>query len=80
MKKNDISSMSFEDAMKELESILNRIDMGEEKLENAVSSFERAALLRNHCEKQLESARLRIEKVVGTAEGKIVTEEIKSNV
>ncbi len=78
MKQKDISAMSFEDAMKELENILNRIDMGEEPLENAVSAFERAAQLRNHCEKKLELARLRIEKVVGTSEGRVATEEMKS--
>jgi exodeoxyribonuclease VII small subunit len=75
--KDDISAMSFEEALKELESILARIDMGEEKLENAVAAFERAAKLRIHCEKKLNSARLRIEKVVGSAEGKVLTEEIK---
>jgi exodeoxyribonuclease VII small subunit len=75
--KDDISSMSFEEALKELEIILARIDMGEEKLENAVVAFERAAKLRIHCEKKLDSARLRIEKVVGSVEGKVLTEEIK---
>ncbi len=74
---DDISAMSFEEALKELETILARIDMGEEKLENAVVAFERAAKLRSHCEKKLNSARLRIEKVVGSVEGKVLTEEIK---
>ncbi len=68
--KNEISSMSFEEALKELELILSRIDTGEEKLEDAVLAFERAAQLRLHCEKKLDAARLRIEKIVDSSEGK----------
>ena len=71
-----IESLSFEDALSELEEILTRIDKGEAKLDDAVALFERAAELRKHCEKKLDSAKLRIEKVVQSADKNKVLEKI----
>lgn len=56
--------MSFEDALGELEEIVRKIDTGEEKLADAVASFERGVKLKKHCEKLLGDAKLKIEKVV----------------
>ncbi len=56
------ANISFEEALKELEEIVKKIDNGQESLETAVNSFERGILLKNHCEKKLKEARLKIEK------------------
>ena len=52
--------MSFEEALAELEEIVNKIDTGQESLADAVSSFERGVALKNHCEKMLKEAKLKI--------------------
>ena len=56
-----IEKMSFEEALAELEEIVNKIDTGQESLADAVSSFERGVALKNHCEKMLKEAKLKIE-------------------
>lgn len=66
-----IEKMSFEEALAELEEIVNKIDTGQESLAEAVSSFERGVVLKNHCEKMLKEAKLKIEKITITAENKI---------
>ena len=71
-----ISSMSFEEALKELEEILGKIDNGEEKLDSAVAAFERATQLRQHCEKKLTAAKLKIEKIVKKPDGKVELKDI----
>jgi exodeoxyribonuclease VII small subunit len=60
----DIDALSFEDALKELEQIVQSLESGQAKLEESISIYERGALLKAHCEKKLEAARLRVEKVV----------------
>lgn len=64
----DIALMTFEEALAELEAIISRIDGGQEPLEEAVNSFERAILLKRHCQEKLQSAKLKLEKVMNTPE------------
>lgn len=66
-----IEKMTFEEALSELETIVKKIDTGQESLSEAVSSFERGVVLKNHCEKMLKEAKLKIEKVTVTAENKV---------
>ncbi len=68
-------NISFEEALKELEEIVKKIDNGQESLEMAVNSFERGILLKNHCEKKLKEARLKIEKITKLADSMVVLEE-----
>ena len=72
-----IEKMSFEEALAELEEIVNKIDTGQESLAEAVSSFERGVALKNHCEKMLKEAKLKIEKITLTAENKIEFTEVE---
>jgi exodeoxyribonuclease VII small subunit len=70
-----IESMSFEDALKELEAIVRRLEEGKTSLEEAMGAYERGAALRSHCEKKLKDARLRVEQIVIGADGVITTKE-----
>ncbi|XVN40410.1 MAG: exodeoxyribonuclease VII small subunit [Rickettsia endosymbiont of Argas persicus] len=74
-KKNLDENISFEEALSELEEIVKKIDNGQETLEVAVNSFERGILLKNHCEKKLKEARLKIEKITKLADSTVTLEE-----
>ncbi|MGI4775948.1 MAG: exodeoxyribonuclease VII small subunit [Janthinobacterium lividum] len=71
-----IETMSFEEALAELEQIVRKIDNGQENLESAISSFERGILLKTLCEKKLSEARMKIEKITKFDGQNIITEEI----
>lgn len=58
-----IEKMTFEEALAELESIVKKIDTGQEDLANAIDSFERGVLLKRHCESMLNTAKLKVEKI-----------------
>tara|TARA_B100001179_G_C18378465_1_gene312309 strand:+ start:320 stop:574 length:255 start_codon:yes stop_codon:yes gene_type:complete len=64
-KKNftDIESMSFEKALEELEEITNDFEDGSTNLDEAVTLYERGIALKGHCEKKLEAAKRKIEKI-----------------
>ena len=68
----DISSLSFEQALAELEAIVQELESGHAPLEQSIEMYERGARLKAHCEARLEAARLKVEKIVvgpqGTAE------------
>lgn len=65
----EIDSMSFEDAMKELESVVGKLEHGDATLEQSIALYERGARLRAHCERRLRQAEERVEKIMLSASG-----------
>ncbi len=72
---DDITKLSFEEALAELETIVRRLEEGQSKLEDAIDAYARGTALKQHCEKKLKDARDRIEKIVLSSEGDIAVEE-----
>ncbi|MDX1687006.1 MAG: exodeoxyribonuclease VII small subunit [Candidatus Promineifilaceae bacterium] len=70
MAKDDVEALTFEEALAELETIVERLDAGELVLEEALALFERGQALADHCNEQLEAATLRVEQL--TEDGEIV--------
>ena len=65
----DVAAMSFETALAELESIVKRLETGNAKLDDAISAYERGALLKRHCEAKLREAQSRVDKIVMGSDG-----------
>jgi exodeoxyribonuclease VII small subunit len=61
--KNDISKMSFEEAIKELTSIVSKIEQGQIPLQDSLEQYERGMALIKHCRTILQKAEKRIEKI-----------------
>lgn len=59
----DIKSMSFEQALEELRQIVERLEKGEGKLDEAIDAYDRGAALKRHCEEKLREAKEKIEKI-----------------
>ncbi|MGC2856963.1 exodeoxyribonuclease VII small subunit [Novispirillum sp. DQ9] len=59
----DIAALSFEDALRELEQIVQQLERGQVRLDEAVSAYERGSLLKRHCEQRLAEARAKVEKI-----------------
>ena len=70
----EIAAMSFEDALGELEQIVKRLEAGSAKLNDAITAYERGALLKRHCEAKLREAQARVEKIVIGADGTPATQ------
>ena len=70
----DIASLSFEQALAELERIVGQLETGQAPLEDAIALYERGALLKTHCEARLETARLKVEKIVVGPAGAVASE------
>jgi exodeoxyribonuclease VII small subunit len=61
--KNDIGRLSFEQAIKELGGIVQKIEQGEIPLQDSLSQYERGMALIKHCRGILQKAEKRIEKI-----------------
>jgi len=61
--KAQISKKSFEEAMNELENIVNKMEDGEMNLEDSIKNYEYATALREYLDKKLADAKLKIEKI-----------------
>ena len=70
----DTASLSFEQALAELETIVQKLESGQAPLEESIAMYERGAVLKAHCESRLEAARLRVEKIVVGPQGAEKTE------
>ncbi len=63
---------SFEDALKELEKIVTRLESGDAALQEAIDLYERGSVLRAACAERLDQAQARIEAIRVDAEGRAV--------
>ena len=61
--------MSFEEALAALEAIVRGLEAGQQKLEDAISAYERGAALKKHCEAKLAAAEARVQAIVARADG-----------
>lgn len=66
----EISKLSFEQALGELEKIVERLEQGNVALEESISQYERGEKLRDHCQKLLGAAEAKVEKIRLGADGK----------
>lgn len=65
----DIKEMTFERALKELETIVSRLERGDVELEESITIYERGEALREHCDRLLKQAEARVEKLTIAADG-----------
>ncbi|MEP3051282.1 MAG: exodeoxyribonuclease VII small subunit [Erythrobacter sp.] len=65
----DISEMTFEQALSALESIVQQLERGDVPLDDSIALYERGEKLREACQKRLDAAQAKIEKIVTDRDG-----------
>jgi len=66
-----LKHISFEEALRELETIVARLEQGQVSLEDSIATYERGEILKKHCEALLKNAEMRIEKITLGTNGQI---------
>ena len=59
----DLTALSFEDALKRLENIVQRLESGDESLDSSITLYTEGDALKTQCERRLKDAQARIEKI-----------------
>ncbi len=57
----DLSALSFEAAMAELEDVVRKLESGSVALEESIALYERGAALKAHCDAKLRAAEEKVE-------------------
>ena len=71
----DISKLSFEKALAELEEIVDNLESGSVNLEKSIEYYTRGSLLKLHCQSKLDEAVLKLEEIKVSSDGKISKKE-----
>ena len=66
---DDVSPLSFEDALKRLEEIVRTLEKGEAPLDRSIELYQEGDRLKRHCEARLRDAQARIEQIALGSDG-----------
>ncbi len=75
----DITKLSFEEALEQLEEIVSKLEDGSINLEESIEEYIRGVHLKNHCETKLKEATLKVEQITIDKDGKFSTKEFIKN-
>jgi exodeoxyribonuclease VII small subunit len=62
-KDNVIDTMTFEEAMNELEKLVESLDKGDISLDQAISAYDKGSRLKDLCQKKLNEAKMKVETI-----------------
>ncbi|MEM9797277.1 MAG: exodeoxyribonuclease VII small subunit [Pseudomonadota bacterium] len=66
---DDLENMTFEQAIAELEQVVNRLDSGDVPLDESIALYERGAKLKARCEQKLKEAEEKVQQITLDAQG-----------
>lgn len=64
-----VDELTFEEALRELEQVVGRLERGDVALDDSIALYERGAALRARCARKLAEAEEKVSKITLTAEG-----------
>lgn len=69
MNERPVEEMSFEEAMRELEAVVNQLESGDAPLEQSIALYERGASLKARCAATLAAAEEKVAKITTDSDG-----------
>jgi exodeoxyribonuclease VII small subunit len=69
----EVTTLSFEQAMQELEVIVRRLETGDNALEASLTDYARGTALKSHCATLLADAKMKVETIMKHADGSVAT-------
>ena len=73
-----LEKMTFEDAMKELENLVDSLDKGDVSLDEAIAAYDRGTQLKDHCQKKLNEAKMKVETIQSSGDNNVVPDKLTS--
>ncbi len=75
---NELEKLTFEEAMKELEKLVDSLDKGDVSLDNAIAAYDRGSQLKDFCQKKLHEAKMKVETIQSSDNVETVLEKSSS--
>ena len=78
MVNDPLEKMTFENAMKELENLVDALDKGDVSLDEAIAAYDRGSQLKDHCQKKLNEAKMKVETIQSSGESNVIPNKLTS--
>ena len=76
---NDVlDKLTFEEAMSELENLVDSLDKGEVSLDEAIAAYDRGSKLKDYCQKKLHDAKMKVETIQSSDNIDIMPDKLSS--
>ena len=59
----ELDKLTFEEAMQELEKLVDSLDKGDVSLDEAIAAYDRGSQLKDYCQKKLHDAKMKVETI-----------------
>ena len=63
MSNTELEKLTFEQAMQELEKLVESLDKGNVSLDEAIAAYDRGSKLKDYCQKKLNEAKMKVETI-----------------
>ena len=63
MSNTELDKLTFEEAMKELEKLVDSLDKGDVSLDEAIAAYDRGSQLKDYCQKKLHEAKMKVDTI-----------------
>jgi exodeoxyribonuclease VII small subunit len=74
----DVSQLTFDEAMAELQRTVSELEQGGQPLERSIALYERGVLLQERCATLLGEAELRVQRLVERSSGAIEVAQMRA--
>ena len=78
MDNDSLEKMTFEEAMKELERLVDSLDKGDVSLDEAIAAYDRGSQLKDHCQKKLNEAKMKVETIQSSGDSNVIPNKLTS--
>ncbi|MDC0543477.1 exodeoxyribonuclease VII small subunit [Alphaproteobacteria bacterium] len=73
---NVIDTMTFEEAMNELEKLVESLDKGDISLDQAISAYDKGSRLKDLCQKKLNEAKMKVETIQSSDNSDVIPDKV----
>jgi len=73
---NVIDTMTFEEAMDELEKLVESLDKGDISLDQAISAYDKGSRLKDLCQKKLNEAKMKVETIQSSDNSDVIPDKL----
>ena len=63
MSNTELEKLTFEEAMQELEKLVDSLDKGDVSLDEAIVAYDKGSQLKDYCQKKLHDAKMKVETI-----------------
>ena len=78
MSNTELEKLTFEEAMQELEKLVDSLDKGDISLDEAIAAYDKGSQLKDYCQKKLQEAKMKVDTIQSSDNVDAIPEKLSS--